>query len=123
MTNPVEAIVAAYYPHVDACDFDWLLGIFAAQAVYQRADLRYDGIDAIAHFLGDERQIRGQHHIHRLLSDAPTRTVIATGLFDGKGAAGDARLAGFADIWVFNADHLVIERQTYLALGHDYVAR
>lgn len=119
----IAQIIAAYYTRIDAVDIDWVVGLFAADAAYQRADARYEGIAAIDRFFRVERQIRGTHLIDRLVSDAATRTVFATGVFEGRGASGDARRAGFADIWQFNEDGKVTERETYLALGHAYVEK
>lgn len=110
-----------YYPRVDACDFDWIVSLFAEDAIYERAEARYAGIDEIAHFFRVERQIRGRHVIADIWSDARARVVWATGLFDGKGALGDARRTRFADMWRFNENGLVERRETYLALGSDYV--
>jgi len=121
--SDIRHLVTAYYPRIDAVDIDWVMALFAPGASYQRADVRYDGIAAIDHFFRVERQIRGTHVIDRLWCDEATRTVFATGVFEGHGVAGDARRAGFADIWRFDTDNHVTDRQTYLALGHAYVER
>ena len=116
-------IVAAYYPRIDAMDVDWVMALFAPGAIYRRADACYEGFAAIDHFFRVARKIRGRHVIERLWSDDASRTVFVTGLFEGQGVEGDARQAGFADIWYFGEGDLVDFRQTYLALGHAYVER
>jgi hypothetical protein len=119
----IISIIREYYPRIDAGDFDWVVGIFAPDAVYDRADVRYAGIARIGHFFRVERQIRGVHTVADLWSDKGRRTVWATGVFEGQGAMKDDRRAGFADIWRFNHADLVERRQTYLAIGHDYVLK
>lgn len=119
----IKQTIADYYPRIDAVDIDWVIDLFTADAVYERADARYEGIAALDHFFRVERQIRGVHIIDRLVSDPATRTVFATGVFEGRGAAGDTRRAGFADIWQFNEDGKVTKRESYLALGHAYVEK
>lgn len=116
-------IVAEYYRHVDAMDIDWLIGLFAVDAVYHRADVTYTGLPAIAKFFRDERKIRGRHTLEKMWLDAASRGVVVTGQFDGQGISGDPRSVGFADVWHFNDAALVVRRQTYLALGHRYVER
>lgn len=117
----IHSRIEDYYPRVDACDFDWIVGIFASDAVYQRAEAQYAGIAEIERFFRVERQIRGSHVIADMWSDPHARVVWATGLFEGKGALGDARSTRFADMWRFNESGLIERRETYLAIGSDYV--
>jgi ketosteroid isomerase-like protein len=118
-----EGLIAEYYPHIDRVDTDWVLALFAPDAVYDRADRTYAGIEAIGRFFREERQIRGEHRVERLWADPATRSVFVTGRFEGHGAAGDARSVGFADVWEFDAAGRVKHRQSYLSLGHAYVER
>lgn len=121
--NGIRTIVADYYPRIDRVDIEWVLSLFAEDAVYERADITYDGLPAIRKFFSVDRRIRGVHVIDGLWSDEATGTVFVTGRFEGKGAEGDARMVKFADIWHFDDQGLVRKRQTYLGLGHAYVAR
>ena len=114
-------LIQEYYRRIDAVDTDWVLALFAPDAVYQRADATYEGIDALTRFFGKDRQIRGAHVIQHMWTDEDS--LVAIGEFTGRGAAGDARQVRFADMWAFNADGLVKRRQTYLAIGHAYVER
>jgi|TARA_R100000501_G_scaffold17919_4_gene35073 ketosteroid isomerase-like protein len=114
-----RTVVASYYPHIDRLDLDWVLALFAADAVYERAGAVYSGVAAISRFFREERQIRGLHSVQRIWSDGDS--AVAVGEFRGHGASGDPREVRFADFWQFNQDGLVQRRQTYLALGHDYV--
>ena len=100
-----------------------MLGLFAPEAVYERADRIYDGLPAIGKFFREERQIRGEHIIDRIWSDEASATVFVTGRFEGRGAEGDPRRVKFADIWHFDGNGLVDKRQTYLGIGHAYVER
>ncbi|MES2059321.1 MAG: nuclear transport factor 2 family protein [Pseudomonadota bacterium] len=115
--------IVEYYPHIDRVETDWVLALFAPEAIYERADIVYDGIAAIDRFFRQERQIRGAHIIDRLWSDDDSGTVFVTGRFEGQGVGGDAREVKFADIWQFNGSGKVVRRQTYLGLGHAYVER
>ena len=115
--------VSAYYPRIDAVDTEWVLALFADDAVYLRADAVYAGRPAIARFFCEERKIRGRHTIDRMWIDHGSASVVAVGRFDGLGIAGDTRSVRFADVWQFNEAGLVTQRQTYLALGHEYVER
>ena len=116
-------LVTAYYPRIDAVDIDWVMALFAPGASYQRADIRYEGIAAIDHFFRVERQTRGTPVIDRLCCDETTRTVFPTRVSQAHGVAGDARRAGFSDIWRFDADHHVPYRPTYLPPAHAHIQR
>lgn len=120
-SQPRKTVVRDYYDHIDRVDLDWVLALFAPDAVYERADATYSGISAIARFFREERLIRGVHAIERLWADDDS--VVALGEFRGVGAAGDARRVRFTDVWHFGADARVRRRQTFLALGHGYVER
>ncbi|WP_430388349.1 nuclear transport factor 2 family protein [Blastomonas fulva] len=117
----LASIIRDYYSRIDACDIDWVVSIFAPDAVYERAGFQYGSLSEIERFFRVERQIRGRHEIADTWSDAERRTIWVTGTFDGFGAKGDARRICFADMWQFNTAALVDRRQTYLATGHEYV--
>lgn len=115
--------IADYYPAIDAQRIDWVLALFAPDAVYDRADARYDGKAAITDFFSNRRRIRGTHHIETLWATEQDDAVFVTGRFEGVGEEGDARSIGFADVWTFGTPGQVIRRQTFLATGHGYVER
>lgn len=114
-----EALIADYYKRVDAQDLDWVLALFADDAVYDRADASYVGIDAITRFYRGERKILGAHTLDSIASSE--ELVMVTGVFSGKGHDGSSKHIGFADAWQFNNTGQVARRRTYLALGSDYV--
>ncbi|MFC3052244.1 nuclear transport factor 2 family protein [Kordiimonas pumila] len=113
-------IISEYYSRIDSCDIEWVIKLFAENAIYHRADSAYCGRNQIHKFFTDGRKIRGDHILDSIWSF--DHRVICTGTFKGVGAAGDPRKVGFSDFWAFDQKHLVVERQTYLALGHQYVA-
>lgn len=114
-------IVEEYYSRIDQSDVPWVLSRFSAKAIYERADVSYNGLDEISQFYRSQRLISGVHLIDTLTSNPTDDLVIATGRFAGTGCKGDERNVGFADVWHFGADKLIRKRQTYLALGNDYV--
>jgi ketosteroid isomerase-like protein len=111
-------IVRLYYEKIDQQDVDWVIGIFARDSQYQRADSVYDGKDAIAQFYRTGRKIRGAHTVAGILNTG--EQVVAHGKFTGFGSDGKVLDVGFCDIWTFK-DSAVSLRQTYLALGADFV--
>jgi hypothetical protein len=116
-----DALVREYYGRIDASDLDWVVNLFDEDAVYERADATYTGRAAIARFFREERQIRGVHILSDLIPDNAEPTVVALGRFCGVGRSGDSRQVAFADVWRFRGAHRVIRRQTFLALGSQYV--
>lgn len=114
-------IVERYYAQIDAQEIDAVMALFRDDAVYERADSRFAGKPAIDAFFRHARLIRGEHRIEQILSLG--REVIATGRFEGVGAAGDPRSVGFVDLWSFDEALLVTKRRTYLAVGHQVVER
>ena len=113
--------IREYYSRIDKNDVDWVMQLFADDATYVRADSRYEGKQRIEYFFREDRKIRGIHRMDH--SWAVNDEVIARGEFTGVGESGDARRIRFVDLWFFNARGLVKLRETYLALGHDYVER
>lgn len=116
-------IIKAYYPKIDSSDIDWVVSLFADDAVYERADAKYVNKEEIKDFFAKERKIRGRHVIEDLWPDEEARRVVAIGRFEGVGAEGDPRSVGFADVWEFNDQQKVTRRRTFLALGNNYVRR
>lgn len=113
-------MVREYYRRIDANDTDWVLSLFAADAVYERADATYRGAEEIRNFFCIRRRIRGTHaidHLWRVAQD----TVVTLGKFEGVGGAGDPRSVGFADVWKFDPTGRIERRRTFLALGHVHV--
>ena len=113
------AVVTEYYARIDANDYDWVTALFAEDACYVRADATYTGRAKIDRFFRDERKIRGSHDIKDI--HAVGNEVVCKGEFNGVGARGDERSVRFVDLWYFQADGQVRLRETYLALGHEYV--
>lgn len=121
--NNFKNIVRNYYPTIDNGNVGAILLLFSNDASYKRADQNYANISEITEFFRNKRQIIGLHIIDRIWSNDSGDVIFATGKFEGKGVAGDARSVEFADIWQFNAIGLVFKRQTFLALGHAYVEK
>ena len=120
MDDVIERI-RTYYQRIDANDTDWVLRLFAPDAVYERADATYTGQEELRRFFCEKRQIRGEHAVEAIWAVDDASTVIAVGRFSGAGAAGDAREVEFVDIWYFNAGGSAKRRRTFLALGSRYV--
>lgn len=116
----VARIVEEYYGRIDASALDWVLELFADDAVYERAGVVYSGKERIARFFTEERLIRGRHTVEDIVSWGERAIVI--GRFDGVGAAGDPRSVSFVDLWVFADDNRVRSRRTFLGTGHQLVA-
>ena len=113
------ARIQEYYRRVDANDIDWVVDLFADDAVYARANSRFEGKETIAGFFRSDRKIRGTHGIESTC--AIDDLVFAKGEFVGVGDAGDDRRVRFFDVWQFEPGGKVTLRETYLALGHEYV--
>lgn len=111
--------IRQYYEHIDRNDIDWVMSLFDKAAVYRRADSCFEGYHAIDRFFRVDRLIRGTHRLDSIWSFDDK--VICTGAFHGQGKTGDHRSVRFSDFWFFNADGLIRERETFLALGHQYV--
>jgi len=116
--NYYDIVVARYYKKVDRGDIDWIINIFSKDAVYARADVLFKGRDEIANFYRGDRKIYGTHTIN--LQIVHEDRVIVQGVFDGKGAKGYPVNVRFCDFWRF-CERFVISRETYLALGSDYI--
>jgi nuclear transport factor 2 (NTF2) superfamily protein len=112
-------LIRKYYACIDGNDIDWVVSLFCEDAVYQRADSRYQGKESIARFFRQDRAIQGRHLVEALWSF--DHQVICTGVFVGHGKVGDSRRVRFADFWYFNEAGLVLSRDTYLALGQEYI--
>jgi len=112
--------IREYYARIDANDTEWVLALFAPEAVYERAGREYKGDQELRHFFSVQRQIRGVHEVAQLWHPA-VDVVVAVGRFKGFGAAGDDRNVRFADIWWFNESGRIQRRETFLGLGHGYV--
>ena len=113
--------IKAYYRCIDAADIEWVVRLFSPNAIYERADCVYEGAKQIERFFREERKIRGEHKIERLWEVPGAGVVVSTGHFEGVGKAGDARSVAFADIWHFDQQNRIGRRQTFLALGSQYV--
>jgi ketosteroid isomerase-like protein len=114
----IKETVEEYYKRVDSGDVEWVIEIFAEDACYQRAEAEYAGKKAISRFYREGRKITGNHTIEEPL--VIKDVVVVRGIFKGKGAHGEPKEVRFCDFWEFK-DSLVRLRQTYLAIGSDYV--
>lgn len=114
-----HAIVDEYYRRIDSNDLDWVVNLFSEDATYVRADSRLQGKTEIDRFFRTQRRISGKHVIDSIV--AVRGQVFCKGEFIGKGATGDRRRVRFFDVWHFHSDGKVRLRETYLALGHEYV--
>lgn len=114
----IDDTTREYYAKVDAGDTEWIVAMFAKEARYRRADADYVGQAAIAEFYREGRKIRGKHTIENLY--ATGNVVVVQGTFVGQGAKGNPKKVRFCDVWLFQ-DTCVKLRETYLALGSDYV--
>ncbi len=114
-----EQTVISYYDRVDAGDVDWVINLFSEDAVYDRASEVYASKAAIEQFYRSERKIEGRHTLTNVASCKDT--VLVDGEFRGRGADGSLKKIGFADCWRFNNAGQVTRRNTYLAIGSDYV--
>lgn len=119
MIQPLEK-VRHYYERVDANDIEWVSALFADHAIYERADSRFVGKTAIREFFAVHRKIRGVHSLEQIWS-VEDDVVVVKGCFNGVGADGEPRSIGFSDIWYFDAGGRVSKRQSYLAIGHEYI--
>jgi ketosteroid isomerase-like protein len=113
--------IRQYYERIDANDVEWVVALFADDAVYERAGSHYRGIPAIREFFAVHRKIRGVHRVEKIWPVGDAGVVVVIGHFEGVGANGDPRSVGFSDFWHFNDDGQVSKRQSYLSLGHEYV--
>jgi ketosteroid isomerase-like protein len=116
---PTESI-REYYARIDANDTEWVLALFAPDAVYERAGTVFKGAEEVRHFFCVQRQIRGTHDVERIWLPEHN-VVVAVGRFQGVGAEGDSRCVRFADIWWFGDCGRIERRETFLGMGHRYV--
>jgi len=116
--HSMKNLVSEYYPRVDRGDLDWVLAMFANDAVYTRADSCYEGKNEISEFYCADRKINGRHTINTIMESG--NTVAVQGVFKGQGADGSPKNVRFSDFWQFDRN-LVSSRNTYLALGSNYV--
>ena len=112
----IRDLATGYYPAIDRMDIEHVIGLFADDAMYDRAGIEYRPLSAIREFFSD-RKISGVHTLNTVWCDEASRTVFVTGRFEGRDANGDSRSFGFADVCEFNAANLVAKRQSFLALG------
>jgi ketosteroid isomerase-like protein len=108
-------LVREYYRRLDGGDVDWVMDLFTDDAVYSRAGVIYEGIEAIGSFFREARTIVGTHTPHWMTQDG--QVVVAEGTFEGRGAQGAPKLVDFCDVWRFNEDGRAVRRNAYLAAG------
>lgn len=115
----LEKIVREYYDRIDAGDVDWVVGMFAKNAVYDRAGQLITGTGEIRAFYAGERKVTLTHSKIKLW--ACGRDIFVEGTYSGTGADGSERLGQFSDHWTFNAAGKVTLRRTSLFTGADTI--
>ena len=113
--------ILEYYRLIDQNKIDDILELFSDDAQYLRCGETYRGYEQIAHFYKVERKIKGTHTINDLWIIG--QTGIVEGTFAGWGEEGQPKVVNFADFFIFNPNHKIQERRTYLMLGSSYVKR
>lgn len=109
----LTSIVRYYYECPDARDTYWVSPILAPGAVCECFNST-DSAHETCHVL---RQIRGTHVLRHVWQAEP-KVVMALGEFDAIGAIGDRYSMRFIDVWHFDVDGRIEQRQTFLSKGH-----
>ncbi len=108
-------IVRDYYTQVDAENYDWVVDLFAPDALYDRAGSLIRGQAEIREFYEGARKIKITHQDLKIWASGSD--IFVEGSFSGVGADGTARTGQFADHWTFNEAGKVTLRRTSLFTG------
>ena len=108
-------IARDYYAQVDAENYDWVVDMFAPDAVYDRAGEMIKGHADLRDFYEGVRKIKITHQDLQIWASGPD--VFVEGSFSGTGADGTNRVGQFADHWTFNDAGKVTLRRTSLFTG------
>ena len=113
--SSAEAVVRAYYAAVDADDVETLIGLFAADATYERPGYEpFVGHEALrAFYTGDRVIASGKHTLDAVVVDATGEQVAVHGRFEGTLKDGSAASVGFADFWVLDETGRALTRRTF----------
>lgn len=113
MTQQLRETVLRYYQTVDTRSAEDVVALFASTAVYRRPGYEpLVGSAELLAFYGGVRVIaEGHHTIDAVLVDGDQAAV--QGRFDGVLRDGQRVGVRFADVFRFDADGLVAERDTY----------
>ncbi|MFI1018583.1 nuclear transport factor 2 family protein [Streptomyces sp. NPDC020965] len=106
-------LVHEYYSRVDAGDFQGLLDLFAADAIYRRPGYEpMQGKKSLESFYRGERVIeRGRHEVVSVVAQSPR--IAVTGSFSGQLKDGSQVYLDFADFFTVGADGLFSRRETF----------
>lgn len=121
VSSNIEQTLRNYYSWIDAREFDKVMGLFAEDAVYNRAGEVYSSKPEIDEFFHHLRKLDGVHSIEGIFVNGLNAFVV--GEFKGVGDSNNPKQTGFIDHWQFNTDCLVVERKTALVEGSAYVLR
>lgn len=101
-----------YYELVDDDDVEGILGLFSADAVYERpGQPTIEGRADLRAFYETGRPLSdGEHTVHAVVADGDT--VAVRGSFEGE-QDGERVAFGFADFHEFDDDGLIAYRHTY----------
>jgi len=118
--DQIRSLVTEYYARIDGQDIDWVMDFFGEDASYIRADTTFRNRREIEAFYRGSRKIRGTHTLDQISVDQ--NLAFVTGCFNGHGENDSPRSVGFCDQWQLR-DGQARFRQTWLALGSNYVRR
>jgi hypothetical protein len=59
-------VIREYYRRIDTNDTEWVVALFTADAIYERADSTYRGAERMRQFFCIDRRIRGVHSVEHL---------------------------------------------------------
>ncbi len=121
ISSRIEQTLRNYYSWIDARELDNVMGLFAEDALYNRAGEVYSGKPQIDEFFRHLRKLDGVHSIEGIFVNGFNAFVV--GEFKGVGYSNNPKQTGFIDHWQFNPEGLVIERKTALVEGSAYVLR
>jgi len=108
-------ITRDYYAQVDAENYDWVVDMFAQDALYDRAGELIKGHAELREFYTGVRKIKINHGNLQVWQCGPD--VFVEGSFSGVGTDGTERVGQFADHWTFNKAGKVTLRRTSLFTG------
>ena len=108
-------IARDYYARVDAGNYNWVVDMFARDAVYDRAGTLLKGHAELREFYFGARKIKVRHQDLKIWDCGPD--IFVEGSFSGTGADGTPRVGQFADHWTFNKAGKVTLRRTSLFTG------
>lgn len=113
------AVVARYYQQIDRGndhDLDEICELFSDSAEYRRGGEALLGKKRISDFYRSERSLVGSHELHTITTRG--LDVEVKGTFHGVSQQSkEARELSFIDVWSFNLEGTVTQRETYLQMG------